>query len=396
MDKQVCHSYIRPLEGDCWPTRQQELLLRASLLQGKKAIDSWYEWKSNVDLDQLDPGSSRLIPLLYKNLHLHKVNDSLVARFRAAYRLTWYKNQLLFHNVATLLRSFQSAGIQTMILKGAALISLYYKDYGLRPMGDYDILIHTEQIGEAIDLISELGWKNKSKSPNAFTNKYISSRHAYELSDAAGMKLDLHWYAFPECCSLNMDREFWNSAVVTQICNVKTCTMNPTDQLLHICVHGVEWKPEASLYWIADAMKILNTSQLEIDWTRLIKIAHKLRLILPLRYALTYLRNALDAPIPLATLTTIEEIPVSKIERMEYRIRTCRPKSLWLALAKMSLYQMRISGLANNTGRYNQMIAFISSLLHTWGPRRICKLMSYAFIKFIRRLFTEKKTSKSS
>ncbi len=30
---------IKPV-GDCWPTRQQELLLRAALLQGRAATDA--------------------------------------------------------------------------------------------------------------------------------------------------------------------------------------------------------------------------------------------------------------------------------------------------------------------------------------------------------------------
>ena len=47
--------------GGFWPTSQQELLLRAALLPGKEAIDAWREWKSGVDVDQLDPGSLRLL-----------------------------------------------------------------------------------------------------------------------------------------------------------------------------------------------------------------------------------------------------------------------------------------------------------------------------------------------
>jgi len=112
--------------GGCWPTWRQELLLRAALLRGKEAIAAWREWKSSVDVDRLDQGSRRLLPLLYRNLRAHGVEDPLMNSFKGIYRLTWYKNQMAFHKMTSLLRSFHHAGIETMLLKGAALVMLHY------------------------------------------------------------------------------------------------------------------------------------------------------------------------------------------------------------------------------------------------------------------------------
>jgi len=64
------------------------------------------------------------------------VKDPLMVKLKEFYQLTWCENQILFHNMAGLLDRLHNAGIQTMILKGAALLLLYYKDYGLRPMLD--------------------------------------------------------------------------------------------------------------------------------------------------------------------------------------------------------------------------------------------------------------------
>ena len=50
---------------NCWPSRQQELLLKASLLRGKEALSAWEEWRSDVDIEQVDVASHRLLPLLY-------------------------------------------------------------------------------------------------------------------------------------------------------------------------------------------------------------------------------------------------------------------------------------------------------------------------------------------
>ena len=45
----------------------QELLLRASLLKTKEAVSAWDEFKSSVDINRIDYGSLRMLPLLYKN-----------------------------------------------------------------------------------------------------------------------------------------------------------------------------------------------------------------------------------------------------------------------------------------------------------------------------------------
>ena len=122
------------------PTKEQELLLMAALLRGSAAIDAWLEWKSSVNVDRLDQHSYRLLPLLYRNLSIHGVEDPLLNKFRGIHRLTWYKNRVMFHNMATLIRHFNDAGIDTILLKGAALVLRYYEDHGLRPMIDFDIL----------------------------------------------------------------------------------------------------------------------------------------------------------------------------------------------------------------------------------------------------------------
>jgi len=51
--------------GGCWITKQQRLLLRAALLSGQDAIHAWENWIANVDIDRIDTGSYRLLPLLY-------------------------------------------------------------------------------------------------------------------------------------------------------------------------------------------------------------------------------------------------------------------------------------------------------------------------------------------
>lgn len=353
-------------EGGCWPTRLQELLLRAALLQGKEAVNAWYEWKANVDVDRIDQGSLRLLPLLYRNLCVFGIEDPLMDIFKGVYRLTWYKNQVVLHDMATIVSAFYNAGIQTMVLKGTALTLLHYRDYGLRPMYDFDVLVHTEQVSAAINLLKSLEWRPKSRPFKAFNKEYFSLRHSHGFEDNSGRQFDLHWYMLPECCFANTNEDFWNDAVSTEFHNMSVHALNPTDQLLHVCVHGLNWAPVPLPYWIADAMVLLNSSQSEIDWDRLLAQTQKLRLTLPIKDALNYIQNLLNVPIPPAFLESLKSAPVSRLERMEYHTRT-RPPGVMGGLPIKWFRYLRSSYPAKNSVSLFNLIGFSRFLQHYWG-----------------------------
>jgi hypothetical protein len=277
---------------DCWPTREQELLLRAALLRGKDAISAWEEWKIATDIEEADPGSERLFPLLHRNLIMHEIRDPLVDKLKAFYLRTWRRNQLLFYKTATLLQLFHKAGIQTMVLKGVALTTLYYRDYGLRPMGDVDILVRMDSALEAIGLLRKLGWTPDSELPENLI--YVS--HAVAFKNGSERAVDLHWHVLHESRRSDEDDNFWEGAVSISFNNVSTYALNPADQLLHVCAHGVKWNDIPPFHWVADTMTIMNSTQ--IDWERVVLQLQNHQLVLPIRYALDYLRSELGAYIP--------------------------------------------------------------------------------------------------
>lgn len=373
-------------DGSCWPTKQQELLLQASLLKGSDALEALHKWKSAVDTDQLDLSSYRLLPLLYRNIRAHNMTDPLMNIFKGVYRSTWYKNQLLFHNMANLLRFFHEAGIQTMILKGAALTVLYYKDHALRPMQDFDVMVPIEQIFAAINLLRNLHWTPISELTNDLLDTYLSTRHAYTFVDAANHEFDLHWHLLYECLETNADDDFWDAAVPIRVSDVSTCTLNPTDQLFHVCVHGIRWNYVPPLRWIADAMMILNTSP-TIDWDRLIVQAQKRRLILPLRDSLVYLRDLLNAPIPSGFLNNIHNMSVSDSELgREYNARIGPIKSGWIGwIGNLPELWSYYSRMTSSFSLLRSLVGFLRFLQFVWEADYFWQIPFYAAFRAMRR-----------
>lgn len=362
---------------NCWPTWQQELLLKASLLQGGEAISAWEKWRSSVNIEQLDPGSHRLFPLLYHNLNMRGIKDPLMNMLKGVYNLTWYQNQLLFHKVAALLNSFHNAGIETMLLKGAALTLLYYRDHGLRPMGDIDVLVRTEQAPAAINLLRNLGWEpNPGSWQVAFTEAYVSAAHARGFRDADGRELDLHWHVLLECCRADADNDFWDKAVPTKFYDASTHVLTPADQLLHVCVHGAKWNSTSPLRWVADAMMIIHSPKSEIDWNRLITQAEGRRLILPIRGALDYLKNKFDAPIPHAALQAIQNMQTSKMEHIEYSYKS--QSYLQKPLGYLPILWFDYARIAGNKTLALKLIGFVKHIQSYWGVKHLWQLPFYA------------------
>lgn len=368
--------------GGYKPTYQQGLLLRAALLQGGDALAAWEEWRAAVDIQRLDAGSYRLLPLLYRNLSLHGVNDPLMATFKGVYRNTWCKNQLLFNKVSAVMRAFHEAGIQTMLLKGAALTLNYSRDYGLRPMSDCDILVPTADALPAMKLLRELGWEAYAEKQET----YIDLMHAMPFKkDQVGGGIDLHWHVLHQCLQENADEDFWKGAISVKIDDLSTHVLNPTDQLFHVCVHGWHGDVFPTIRWVADAMTVINSSPDAIDWHRLVAQAEKRQLVLRLKDTLPILRDLLDAPVPLSILQDIEKLPIAAIERLEYN---SSPGRLMRGFGSLPMIYTSYLRRSMNDGGFN-FLRFARYLQYYLGLEHLWQLPLDVIKRGIRRIWID-------
>jgi hypothetical protein len=346
--------------SNVWPTARQELLLRAALLQGSDALEAWDAWRSHVDIERLEQGEYRLLPLLYRNLKRNAVNHPHMNILRGVYRKTWYQNQMLFHAVTSLLKSFYCDGISAMVLKGAALTLLHYKDYGVRPMNDIDILVHPEDAEKAVHLMKDLGWTPIDFLP---CKEYISVSYSHGFRNNAGRECDLHWHALSQCRKTSDDDLFWRNAEKIDFHDSAAYALNATDQLMHICVHGARWNITPPIRWIADAVTILNSHSTGIDWDRLSFQADKQRLTLPLRHTLNYLRAKFNVPIDEKFLRFLNTRAIPRIEYIEYKVAV-RPPTPWTAFLDLWCQHSR---LLEKMSLLRKLLKYPQFLQNIWG-----------------------------
>jgi hypothetical protein len=327
---------------DCWPTAEQRFLLRAALLDGPLAVDAWHEWRRRVELDDLDEASARLLPQLAHNLSVRGVEDPLLSRLRGVRRRVWTQNTERLIETAAIVRMLEEAGVPTMILKGAALATMYYPDRGLRPMTDSDVLVPTRQARFVMALLRDRGWTpwdGHQRRPELT----IGVHHAHEFRHPNGPRLDLHWHVLWERGASEADDDFWAAAVPLDLRGTHTRTLCPTDQLLHVCVHGARWSGAPSLRWAADAHMILHRRDVYIDWDHLVRQARRHRLVLPVRATLSLLAEMLETPVPPGVLADLRGIAVPWTQRVEYATGARAVRGLGTGLLNRACHHHRLS-----------------------------------------------------
>jgi len=377
---------------DPWPTWQEELLLRAALLRGPEALAAWAQWKSTIDFDDIDSESYRLVPRLYCSLRDQGVSDPLLGRLRGIYRRTWYQNQLRFHAMARPLRLLHAAGIPSMLLKGAALVLQYYRDYGMRPMTDFDICVPGNQASSAIQLLRGNGFTPCGAPEDALLDATAHpDRHSeMEFHDAAGHEFDVHWRLFPESIAPDVSAPFWQDTVEMDALGTPTRALRPADQLLHVCVHGIVRGAigfEVSrVRWVMDVMTILSTSGEALDWTRLLAQAGRCGFIPPLRAGLTYVRRTLDGPIPDRVLQQLRAMPVPLTDRIVHAARI-EPPERWGPLLTVCVgYLDHSRSLPPGTGALRTLAGMPGYYRRRWRVQRGWSLPFDLAVRGVRRV----------
>jgi len=300
-------------------TPVQLSLLRAGLLDAPMAAQALKDWfalrqeESACGLEGLDPGSRRLLPLVYLNLKA-SVPVGLRNEMRLIHHEYWAENQRHLYYLENLLGWFEKNNIPTLVLKGMALSLLHYRDMAARPMSDVDVLVPENRAQEAIARLQENGWAPFLYDPNATKKSYFYRHtHAIPFKRSDHSTLDLHWHVLSESTFRGADEPFWSGSVPLVVRSIHTLTLNPTDQLIHACVHGFRFNEIPSIRWVADAVAILRTAA--IDWTRLVDLAKHLQVTLPLAASLSFLRTTFPTPIPERVIDEMNAIRVDHAER---------------------------------------------------------------------------------
>jgi hypothetical protein len=218
-------------------------------------------WEKQVVMDELDYSCFRLLPLFYHGNEQYGITTSHDKRLKIVYKYWWLKNQHLSNQLNIIHSALADAGIESVVIKGASL-KTYYDLGELRPMADFDLLIHPSDLEKAMQIIHALNFKIVDKLAHYFERRrdvFQYFNHAVScIHTNNDSQLDLHW-RIGSHCSLAFTNDLWNHLDdYAPIPNARKPKL--AYEIFMLVVHAVESKNRDNLNWIIDVAMINQTA----------------------------------------------------------------------------------------------------------------------------------------
>jgi hypothetical protein len=326
----------------CWPTNRQRLLMAACLLADERdARSAWDAWLAAEPLFGSDAASNHLLPLMLARLETWGGFEAERRQIVGLLRYYWLFQQLLKRGLESALDTLAAAGVDTLLLKGAALAAGTYRD-GHRPMNDLDILVRRDQADAAIEALVATGWTPRFPDPGRFMRVV----HACCFGHPSGIELDLHVSPFHERpltpSGFHTIAAAGERVLIGRRPALVPC---PADQFLFTCAHGMRHADVAPFRWLVDACLLLRRHADRFDWERLRERTIIHRLALPVAATLRFLADDLKTPVPPDVLQWAAAPPASVLDRIEFTSVTSRPRAthvLWHNLLPKALLHRRL------------------------------------------------------
>jgi hypothetical protein len=336
-----------------------------------QAQEAWNRWRGANTLEDCPLTEHRLLPLIFRRLQNQGLSPADQRILRGVYRFHWTRNQLALRAAQQAVVALQQAGISCLVLKGLALLLHTYQDRGVRPMWDFDLLVHPDRRDDALDALASLGWTSPVPAPD------LSAKHSHHLVQEGGLELDLHWCSLHQSRWLNADDDFWAASQPLALSDaVEMRCLCPEHNFLHICVHGVNSDTDNPLRWVCDARQILATHPL--DWEKFLRAVKQHRVVLTTRLGLGYLREVVRAPVPEAVLQRLAEMPVGWHDRLYFETQV-QQRSLLHYWALPCLEYLRFEARPSLAG-------FLDYLRRRWGLSSFVQLPFSGLVRLRRRL----------
>jgi Uncharacterised nucleotidyltransferase len=192
-----------------------------------------------------------------------QVLEHLRARF---YHVSAYNHRLAM-DLVQLFAAFEQQRIPCLALKGPAVAMAAYGDLSLRQYEDIDLMVHTEDVAKAVEMLIARGFQPSRGQAERY--KHLKLDHEVTLTAPDNSySVDLHWQLAPPYARLfGPDvRDVWLRAEQLQLPHGSVLGLNREDLFLALCQHGTRhrwWQ----LKWLFDVAELLRQSA-TLDWSR--------------------------------------------------------------------------------------------------------------------------------
>ncbi len=198
------------------------------------------------------------------------VPEGTMNRLRSSFRATSLHNLTMIEKLLGLLEAFEALDILAVPLKGPILAATVYDNLALREFIDLDVLVHTQDVPKAKELLTSLGYRPDYQLTPAQEAAFLRYEREYTFvhNDTSDI-LELHWQLAPRTLSVSVNTDHvWERLMQVSLGGHTVLAFSPEDLLMYLCAHGSGhlW---ARLAWICDVAQVIDVYE-GMDWEQLV------------------------------------------------------------------------------------------------------------------------------
>jgi hypothetical protein len=250
-------------------------------------------------------------PLVYRTLrHARGVTpEPVMAALRRYYAETAASNLRQSYRLENVLRTLAERSIPAMLLKGAALLRLVYRDPGLRPMRDVDLLVRHGDLQRGIDALMACGLLPVQPGRE---EEYKRDPHHHWVpcvTPDGSLVVELHYALVPRGGPVEpVIEDVWQRAQFAAGNTVSVLLPSPADLLLHLCIHSSIDALAYRLRSLCDVAETVRWAGTDAGWDGLVESARQWNAARE-AYCILLLTEEILAPgIPVHVLQLLKEL----------------------------------------------------------------------------------------
>ncbi len=141
------------------------------------------------------------------------------------------------HDLLTVLRRLDAAGIPVILLKGAWLAHAVYEAPGMREMADLDLMVRVRDLDQTVAILREIGYKT-GRDLKDLDIEIQRKHHLPSFRREGAIMIELHWNITHEGHDDFVPPDgFWERSREVRVSGVPARTLSPEDMLLHLSRH---------------------------------------------------------------------------------------------------------------------------------------------------------------
>jgi hypothetical protein len=263
------------------------------------------EWPNVLEFARRNGAAPALFAALRERGGLERVPPTSRLELSRLYHRTGILNALMFDELERLSRSFQTAGVPLIALKGSAIIAEWAHDLAVRPMEDLDLLVREQDLKTVDGILSADGYVPDESSYSR--DWYYRHHHHIAPLYHPGKRItvEVHRNILYARSPFHIDaQKLWERSRPVRLGEGVIRVLSTEDTLLHLCLHlSYAHCFHDPLKTLLDIRRIVVRSGDRIDWWWMVREAEKRGCADYVFPVLRLAKEVLGAEIPIADLT---------------------------------------------------------------------------------------------